>query len=102
MSSSSSNHRDEDSVNNNNTNNTNKSININDDDDNIVLCGKRGKAYRNHPGNLKFSQVVRESIDGYVKQPDRITKAIYVASVVSHLLLDLKLKFIDISPKDLF
>ena len=58
-----------------------------------MFCGKRGKGNSKLPGNLKFSNVIRSSIPGYVDAETRSDKAIYVASVVSFLQHDIGLQF---------
>jgi hypothetical protein len=48
---------------------------------NDILCG-RGKLYSKHPGNSKFSSVIRGSLQRYVDAPKRVDKSIVVASIL--------------------
>lgn len=46
-----------------------------------ILCG-RGKAYANHPGNLKFSHKIQSNLQKYRDAPKRIDRSIVLATMV--------------------
>lgn len=50
-----------------------------------ILCG-RGRSYIKHPGNVKFSILVRSNVQRYTEASSRMKKGIVVASLVDQLL----------------
>ncbi len=46
-----------------------------------ILCG-RGKAFANHPGNLKFTQKIQSNLQKYRDAPKRIDRSIILATMV--------------------
>jgi len=46
-----------------------------------ILCG-RGKAYANHPGNLKFTHKIQSNLQRYRDAPKRIDRSIVLATMV--------------------
>jgi hypothetical protein len=49
-----------------------------------IVC-ERGKAFANHPGNIKFSEAVRSNLQRYVEGRRRVDKIFCVAYVTSYL-----------------
>jgi hypothetical protein len=49
-----------------------------------ILCG-RGKTYVNHPGNRKFSEVIKSNVHRYVDAQQRMDKIILFACLVEQL-----------------
>lgn len=46
-----------------------------------ILCG-RGKAYANHPGNVRFTQIIQSNLEQYESASKRIDRSIVLASLV--------------------
>ena len=50
-----------------------------------ILCG-RGRSFANHPGNLKFNQIIQANLKKYKDAPKRIDRSILLGSLVDHIL----------------
>lgn len=50
-----------------------------------ILCG-RGKAFANHPGNIKFTQTIESNLQKYRDTPKRIQRSVILAGIVDQFL----------------